>query len=235
MRNRIVFNDLQLPKFLDVISIKNPVLPSFEIKNNKTIWKERIIDVEIAFNKRGLIKIHEELELIRWVRGNNFLPSKLFLPNDTSNYYLARLANNIDITGLRRGKMTISFICENPFKHRHNETKIQNTINTFEIDYNGTESVYPTLEINVTSECEEIYINFSNKEYDNFIKLVGNFNQGDKVIVSQYNNHITINGHLRMGIWSLDSKRHKLIEGNNYYVIQKGNVNVNIIYTELNL
>lgn len=235
IRDRIIFNGKPLPNFVDVIGVKTPILPQFEIINNKIVWKEKPVEIEIAFNKRGLIKPQDELELIKWVKGDNFKPSKLFLYNDHNNYYLARLSENLDIDGLKRGKTSIKLICEDPFKYAQEYTTINYTANTFDVPYNGTEGVYPTLEINVIESCEEIEIHFKNKEYDNYTKIVGSFNSNDVIILSQYNNRITINDLPRQGIWTIDSKRHKLLEGNNRYEVKKGNINVSIKYQEINL
>lgn len=232
MSNKVIFNNSPLPSFLDLIKIDYPILPEFENVNGVFTPKERKIALELAFNKRGLISKQQETELIQWVKGNNFDYSPLVLYNDKDTFYKAKLESPIQSDGIKRAKMNINFICK-PYKYSIHEYKCD-IRETTKILYKGDGAVMPTITFEVTSACQEILLNITNaKGISNYIKILGEFNSKDIIVIDQVKNRATVNNLVRMGVWALDSKRHKLEYGENTYEVKKGNVNTHITYKEL--
>lgn len=231
VKDKVVFNGLVLPSYLTLVRIDTPVMPDFEYINNKLVPKEREVTLELLFDKQGMINKNQERELLNWVKGDDFKPSKLVLYQDKSKYYLAKLKSKINISGLKRGKLNIDFICENPFKH--SEKKFVNNVNNNTISYSGDEPVYPDIQFQVTAACTKLELTIKNDNYNNSIILNGSFNANDVIKINQNTNKVTINDNVRMGVWDLRSKRHKLCYGTNVYKLITGNANVNIEYQEL--
>ena len=228
MRSTIVFNGVCIPKWITVNRIWYKILPTFSIDesteeggiNRKKVTK--VIQVEFSCDRRMVISREYEVELIKWLKGDGFKYSKLILPNDVNSYYMAKVKNNIDIEGtLRRAKGTIEFLCIG--------NKIEEDINSValnsnrEIYYPGTADVKPKIKIRVSSQVSEIKIGIQNNSYNNFIKLVGNFNQNDTIEVNMTTNKITKNGIVDLTIMSLDSYFHRLVPGENIYTISNSN------------
>lgn len=226
---KLIYNDIPIPQFMDVLSIENPLLPNFEYENDKIVFKDREIKVKCAFNKRGQMSLENQKELIAFLNSSKFSYGKLYLYNDLNNFYMARIKSNGNITGDKRGEIELIFHCK-PYKLSKNEFNVTSNV----VTYNGDVDVYPTLEIRVTSECTKIIIEMENEEYNGPIEINGNFNSNDVIVVNQANNLITVNDNIRMGIWSVKSKRHKLVKGTTLYTIKSGNIDLIIKYNELN-
>ncbi|MBS6502578.1 MAG: phage tail family protein [Clostridium sp.] len=226
MRNTILFNDKYIPEWITINRIGYKILPSFNIdeytKDGEINKKKnsRVIQIDFSCNRRVLLTKEKEIEFIDWLKGNNFNYSKLRLPNDPESYYMAKVKSNIDITGsLRRAKGTIEFLCTG--------NRIENSLNSVSLNYNrevycgGTAEVKPKIKIKVLSQVDEINISIDNYKYNNFIKLVGNFNQNDSIEIDMSNNKISKNGIVDLSIMSLDSYFHRLVPGENIYTISQ--------------
>lgn len=231
MRSKVLFNNMPLPSFLDLIRIDYPVIDDFEYINGKFVPKGKEIVLEVAFNKRGMITSGQERQLINWVKGNNFDYSPLVLYNDEFNFYYAKLKSSFKVSGLKRGKLEIEFTCL-PYKRELYDSTY--TVNRVTMPYYGDAPVYPNLRFEVTGACNEIVLNHTDPEgKKTYIKLLGSFNYGDVITIDQEHNKVKINELLRMGIWALDSKRHKLSKGNNKYELVNGHANAKITYREM--
>lgn len=234
MSSKIIFNNKPLPDFLDLIKVNMPVLPPFEVVRGKRVYKDRPISLELAFNKQGLISESQEKQLIDWLITENE-KAELIIYNNKNVFYYAQIANEINIQGFKRAKFTIEFISD-PFKFSR-RIYVQDITDDNEINYLGDIPTYPNLTFKVTNACSEIVLNFKNgvNEKPKYIKLHGEFNSKDIITIDQEHNKVLINGELRMGIWSLDSKRHKLEKGNNFYTLERGNCQVEVNYKALYL
>lgn len=211
----IIYNDVPLPNFIHVKNVTTQLLPT---KNNRL--NEKIIKVDFFIRKNGLIEKYTEREFICWLKGDQEEYNKLTLPNDHSSYILAKVNNTIDIDGrFKKGEGTIEFLCIG--NRVEKEINIANlNINNI-IYYPGTAEVKPRLKIKVLSQVSEIKISIKNSKYNNFIKLVGNFNQNDSIEIDMSNNKISKNGIVDSNIMSLDSYFHRLVPGENKYTISE--------------
>lgn len=226
MHSTIMFNDVYIPEWITINRIGYKIFPSFSIDetteeggNNKR-KSTKIIPIDFSCDRRKLITKGQEIEFIKWLKGNNFEYSKLKLPNYPDCYYMAKVKSNIDIGGtLRRARGTIEFLCVG--NRIEDEINIVNlNINNI-IYYSGTAEVKPKIKIKVLSQVSEIKISIQNSKYNNFIKLAGNFNQNDDIEIDMSKNKITKNGIVDLTIMSLDSYFHKLYPGENIYTINQ--------------
>ena len=226
MRSTIMFNDAYIPEWITINRIGYKIFPSFSIDetteeggNNKR-KSTKIIPIDFSCDRRKLITKGQEIEFIKWLRGNNFEYSKLKVPNYPDCYYMAKVKSNIDIEGtLRRARGTIEFLCVG--NRIEDEMNIVNLNSNNIIYYPGTAEVKPKIKIKVLSQVSEIKISIQNSKYNNFIKLVGNFNQNDNIEIDMSKNKITKNGIVDLTIMSLDSYFHKLYPGENMYTINQ--------------
>ena len=226
MRSTIMFNDAYIPEWITINRIGYKIFPSFSIDetteeggNNKR-KSTKIIPIDFSCDRRKLITKGQEIEFIKWLRGNNFEYSKLKLPNYPDCYYMAKVKSNIDIEGtLRRARGTIEFLCVG--NRIEEEMNIVSLNSNNIIYYHGTAEVKPKIKIKVLSQVSEIKISIQNSKHNNFIKLVGNFNQNDNIEIDMSKNKITKNGIVDLTVMSLDSYFHKLYPGENTYTISQ--------------
>ncbi|MGL4731252.1 MAG: phage distal tail protein [Clostridium sp.] len=217
----LYFNDVKKPSWVKVSNISTTLLPQNGQKN---------IVVDFFFKKSTLLSIEKIIEFQDWIKGDDFKPSKLVLPNDLNSYYIATVKNTVDLNGAnRKGTGKIEFSCS-PANRIEFEVQKNTLNNKLDLYYIGNVAVYPTLEVAITSQCEEVVIKFNNSKYSNYIKFVGSFNRGDLISINQNTNKVTLNNKLNFPILTLDSKRHKLVPGYNFYTLHSGNANVDIIY-----
>ena len=226
MRSTIMFNDEYIPEWITINRIWYNIFQSFSIDEitedggNSKRKASKVIPVDFSCDRRKLITKGQEIEFIKWLKGDNFKYSKLKLPNYPECYYMAKVKNNIDIAGtLRRAKGTIEFLCIG--------NRIEEGINSINLNinniiyYSGTAEVKPKIKIKVLSQVNEIKISIQNSKYNNFIKLVGNFNQNDNIEIDISRNKITKNGIVDLTIMTLDSYFHRLYPGENIYTISE--------------
>src|SRR5690606_15968736 len=86
-----------------------------------------------------------------------------------------------------------------------------------EIVYEGTESGFPRLLIDVTDEVDEIRI--MHLETGKFILLQDDFEPGDQIVVDHYEETITLNGVYRLNFLNIRSRFFKLVKGTNSFEI----------------
>lgn len=221
MSVKLFFNEIQLPSFVKVTGIEESLLPTFDDENYRSIR------VNFSVRRYRMLSVEQIKEFSIWLRGNNLEYSKLVLPGRQGSYYMAIVDNSVDITdGLRSGTGTIEFKC-----HANRVEKMINAVTFTEaqtIDYSGTISTYPTITLDINRECQEIELSFSNVQSTNHIKLVGHFNNGQKVIIDCKRKKITIDGKLNMQILTLDSYFHQLDLGENRYRLLSGNCAISV-------
>lgn len=223
MSVNLYFNNLQLPSFVGVTGIEESVLPIFDDENY------RVIKVDFRIRRYKLLTEEQIKSFSMWLRGNNFEYSKLTLPSRENSYYMAIVNNSVDMTNdLRSGSGTIEFKC---LPNRIDKLSHIVKFDTEHIvSYLGTVKTYPTIDLDVIQECEEIKLSFSNDKSTNYIKLVGHFNQGQKLRIDSKLKKITVNDVLNMQILTLDSYFHQLEPGDNRYKLINGNCTISITW-----
>lgn len=231
MSINIYFNGVKIPDWIKVKSIEQDILASLESNKSKSTFKQKTIKINFIVRQKGMWEQKKIDELVKWIKGNDFNESKLILPNAIDSYYLAKLNSNITTIkdSVYTGKGDIEFICYSPNRIEH----IENTVyikNNNTIEYIGSADSYPVIRFEVTSQCEELKLTFSNSKYKNYIRLKNSFNAGQIIKVDMKTKKVTVNDTANMKILTLDSRFHKLSEGINTYTLNVGNANVNVIY-----
>lgn len=228
LNNKIMFNNKDLPSFVKVKQIKSSILPDFEYTTRDIAYKDRTIEIDCTFKKKGFMDIEQQSEFIDFL-SHSANEGELVIYNDETSYYKAKLDNNINVEGLKRGELTLVF------KTRYYKEKFNTTvINDKVVTYNGQVELYPNLKCTITSACECIKIGFKNGKYNNYIELNGAFNKDEVIVINQESNFVTLNNLDRNSIWNLNSRRHKLVNGKNEYTKLIGNFNLEITYKERN-
>lgn len=216
----LYFNDRQLPSFIRVNDIQVQVLPNEE--------KQRRVTVSFYIHRRQLISNHQMDEFATWLQGNNFEPSPLILPNDLTSYYLAKVDNVVDIAGsITRGEGKIEFLCVK--SQRISLTPNQQSFTDSSlIYYMGNRKTSPILRFFILSQTSEIKLNIQNQAYNNFIRLVGHFNEDQVIEVDMGTKKVSVDGVVKMPILTLDSFFHDIVPGENRYELSQGNCRVEV-------
>lgn len=221
MSVELFFNEFQLPSFVKVTGIEESLLPTFDDENYRSI------KVKFSVRRYRMLSVEQIEEFSTWLRGNNFEYSKLVLPGRTDSYYMAIVDNSVEITdGLRSGTGIIEFKC---YANRFDRCIGRVTFTTSKtISYFGTVETYPTITLDISQECQEIELSFSNARSTNHIKLVSHFNRGQKIIIDCKKKKITVDDKLNMQILTLDSYFHQLDLGQNHYRLLSGNCTISV-------
>lgn len=218
----LYFNEKKIPNFIKVNNISIQVLPNQD--------NEKIIKVDFFIKRRQLIDNYLIDEFAEWLKGDDFKPSKLVLPNDQDSYYIAKVNNTVEIDGsITRGDGSIEFLCTLPQRISSIKKSISFT-KTESIDYKGNYKSAPLIKFIVLAETQEIKLGFNNSKYRNFIKLVGHFNKSTVIEVDMKRKKVLFNDRLKMTILTLDSFFHYLLPGNNTYILENGNCQVEVSY-----
>lgn len=230
MYSNLTFNSVPVPEWLFIKGITNSLLPSTQVaKNKKTKLNERHIKIDFIIdnNIKSIDLLLDELKM--WMIGNDFGDSKLVLPTDDRFHYIARFNNTTDMGVLKRVlEGYVEFVCYYPNRIENVENIID--IKTNNIEYVGNTDAYPIIQFEVTSQCDELKLSFSNSKYNNYIRIKNSFNKGNVIKVDMKTKKVTVNDTVNMKIFTLDSKFHKLTKGINTYTLNAGNANVNVIY-----
>ena len=225
----LYFNNVQIPAWLKVTNVDESLIPNFEATKFKTQFKKRVININFSYKRNMNLDKEKKAELLNFIKGNNFSPSKLSLPKHNDRYYLAKVTDISDIDGsIRKGSGTITFTCFDYREYEASKTIASASNNILKINYLGTEEVYPTIKITVKSNCSKIKINFSNGSSSSYLEFNDDFRSGDILILEQATNKLTVNGINKTEIWHLNSKRNKLSYGLNTYTVASGSISFTI-------
>ena len=123
---------------------------------------------------------------------------------------------------------SLEFLLVNPCRVENEEE-----VKTGNFTYIGTESTYPTLELDVTRACNKVKIEFQNKITSGFMELNTSFNQGEKIVIDWKKKSINVNGKDSMPILSIDSDFPTVEKGFNKFNLIVGNVTFKIKYFNL--
>lgn len=212
----LIFNNIRIPDWIKVVDIKEDLLSS----DNKT----KKIKVDFKFKRNKLIDAEKRIELIDWIKGDDFKESKLILPDRLNFYYMAK-AELSDITGsIRRGEGSIEFTCYGSYINTYENKLILNN-NTEKLIYYGDVEAYPTLKIKVKSACSKIKI-----IHDlGFIELNNSFNAGNVIEFNQDTFNLKLNNNTNMQILHLSSTRFYLDNKKiNKIKLEQGNCEVEL-------
>lgn len=226
----LYFNNVRIPNWIKVSNISESLIPSFEATRFKTTFKKRVISIDISFKRNKNLDRERKLELLNFIKGNNFNPSKLSLPNNNDRYYWAKVTDINDINGtIRKGNGTITFTCFDYKEYDSSKTTATSSGGKISLKYSGTEEVYPVIKINITSNCSNIKINFNNELSTSYLEFNYDFRSEDILILEQSTNKLTVNNINKSKIWHLNSKRHKLMPGTtNSYSLVSGSATFSI-------
>lgn len=241
MLNNILFNGIRMPDFLILKDIQIQLLG--DVKNNfvesshgsrhkniKFGTKRVKLELSTIFETGDIIPKSDIDDITKWIRGNDWKPSKLVLPGYEDEYYMAIVDNSGDVKNdIIEGVFTLEFICLNPNRTSEVEYKASFT-STSTIDYLGTTNTYPNIKINVTSKCSELKLSISNSKHNNYIKFKGDFNSGEIIEIDMRTKKVLRNNEVNMPILTLDSRFHELIPGDNKYALTSGNASIEIKY-----
>lgn len=216
----LYFNERQLPSFVRVNNIQVQVLPNEE--------NQKKVIVSFYIHRHQLISNDQMDEFATWLKGNDFEPSPLILPNDLTSYYLAKVDNIVDIDGsIVRGEGKIEFLCVK--SQRTSLTpKQQRFTNSSVIQYMGNRKTSPIIRFFILSQTSEVKLKFQNQVYNNFIRLVGHFTKGQCLEVNMATKKVLIDNELKMTTLTLDSFFHDLVPGTNRYELNQGNCRVEV-------
>lgn len=244
--HKIYFNNVALPSFVLVKRINHQILCDID---NETIESEvghklrktklgtKIIEIEFSLLKDdSLPPFEQQQELLKWIKGDNWKPSRLILPDNLNVHYIAICNNGIKFNNEKVESLgTIEFLICDPYRISNIEktTTTPFTIsNKKEINYLNNIETFPRLKFKITSSCSEIKLNFTNEKYNNFVKLKHNFVLNDVIVIDMETKKVTVNDELKMQILTLDSRFHKICEGLNTYTKETGNFELYIYYKE---
>lgn len=236
--HKIYFNNIPLPSFILLKSIKVQILPNmnnitleteFGQKLQKTTFGTKIIQLQVSFLKDDTLpKFQQQQELLEWIKGNDWKESKLILPDNSEVYYMAICNNLLELENTEVESITnIEFLICNPCRISNVEYISYGTIN-----YLANVETYSRLELKVKNACEEIKINFKNNKFDNYIRLRHNFLSNDIIVIDFETKKIKVNDEVKMQILTLDSKFHKIIKGENIYSLERGSCDLKVYYRE---
>ena len=216
----LYFNDRQLPSFVRVNNIQVQVLPNED--------NQKKVVVSFYIHRQQLISNDQMDEFATWLKGNDFEPSPLILPNDLTSYYLSKVDNVVDIDGsIARGEGKIEFLCVKSQRISLTPKK-QSFTHSSVIQYMGNRKTSPIIRFFILSQTSEIKLNVKNKAHKNFIRLVGHFNEGQCLEVNMATGKVLIDNELKMTILTLDSFFHDLVPGDNQYELNQGDCRVEV-------
>lgn len=236
MSVNLIFNGVRVPEYIKITKVDTQVLPSSNLiqTNNisthnrykNKVEKNRVVNAEFKIIDNALVLEDEKLrEFYRWLRGNDFKESKLEIPSLYKNsYYMAVVENEVEISKDGTTKSgSIVFNCINPYRYSKDisetSTPISNRRKKLTVGYRGDIANSPKITIKVLNECEEIKINFKSAKKINCMKLIGKFTKNDVITIDCNTNKVYLNNNLNMQILTLDSRFHKLDEGDNEYEV----------------
>lgn len=215
----LIFNNKQLPAWLKVTNIKEPI-GQFDKKQ---------ITIEGYFMKKHLLELSKKIELNSFMEGGKKGYGRLILPSNKTVHYIARVKQFSNTSqNYSKEKWSMIFELENEFIINNSEKKIILT-DSRELVNAGTVEVYPKVKFEVTSTCEIIQL-ADDKGKEIIIK--GNFRQGQVISFNQETFKVELDGALEMSILQLNSKRLKLKVGLNRWTLKQGNVKVHISWQE---
>lgn len=225
------FGGMRIPSFINITDITETITPTLSATKFKTTFGERVITISFKIKRDMFITKEQKVELLNFIKGDNFGISKLILPNNTGRYYMAKVTKVSDLSGGRFfGEGDIEFTCHDYKEYDVNRTSHNSNNGNLTVKYAGTENIYPTVNINVTGSCNKIKIDFSNSSSSNYLEFNGNFKNGDKIVVNQATNKVTLNNNVNPQIWHLSSKRNMLINGTNTYNLVSGTATFSVEY-----
>lgn len=231
------FNGVAIPSFLKVTGISFPVLPDISVKESamprrygnydggvnfggKTI----VLDVLILKDPALTLMAQSDV-LAKWLKGDNWKPSKLILAEQPDKFFNARASNSVEISDLFfSGEGSIEFYAADPAKYNAAETVKAFTNVTglnLTIAYNGSVKTLPKITVSLADTgalkvaTVNDYIRIENLTTGKKMTLYGVLNRSDLVLNSSNRNLSLASVPKVLAGLSLDSQWLDLQTGNN--------------------
>lgn len=213
----VIFNNVDIPSFVKVTGITFSVLPSIDMLQTSMPRKYGNIDNGVKLGGKAfelsLLLLHDDKqsiqdqsdELAEWLKGDNWKPSKLTFKEQPNQYYLARVSNSVEVDDLfKYGQTTITFEASNPVKYTKSGLTHTSDTGTVAFNYEGKVNAVPTIVIKVLVPSTDIIIKHNQSQ--NTIKLNGNFQVGQTIVIDNNLKKVSLNNSVSMKLLDFTSK-----------------------------
>lgn len=239
--NRSIWlNGIPMPDFLIVTGCSHDITGSIEhdigdipgykgINIRSTKKNPRSIIIDFKYRDSGFLTYEKKEEISNWIHSNDLKECKLEYGWIPGSHYLVVPTGNTGLTdNVKIKNFSLEFLLVNPCRIENEEE-----VKTGNFTYIGTESTYPTLELDVTRACNKVKIEFKNKITSGFMELNTSFNQSEKIVIDCKKKSIKVNGKDSMPILSIDSDFPTVEKGFNKFNLIVGDVTFKIKYFNL--
>lgn len=220
----VKFNGVAIPPFIKVTNVTKSLLPKVTINStningmignrfNKVEFGEREITLSCKFMFDILDQAKVD-ECAKWLRGNNWKPSKLQF-NNSSKYFMAICSSEVDLNDLLfLGEGDITFKCNDPLLYDiEYMTPFAGSVNVLN---SGNTKDYPTIKMTCGGNS---VIKVENTTNGTKVTVKGNFASGKELVIDCKKQYISYDGSSAMGGFYLDSDWITLEEGENHIVV----------------
>lgn len=230
MANVLSFNGIEIPDFLRVTGITFPVTPELTVKETEIPRRYGNLDNGVKFGGKPISvscvvvipkgrNIHDLAdEFKRWIKGDNWKPSKLVFGEQPETYLLSRVSSQVDISDLfLYGETELEFQSADPRKYASEMTSKSFQGNTGELTYDGIEKAPSIVEIVLGGDCGRITLTHepSHKQ----VILTGTLVAGQKVTIDSDRKTVSINDNVEMTLLGFRSQWIYLEDGTNSFTI----------------
>lgn len=218
------FNGVEIPPFVkvkkidiqtiaDVTSNVKSIAGSFGCVAGQSTFGSKLITADISI----VIPEGESLQscsrvLAKWLKGNNFKPSKLIIADDSTIQYTAKVSNSVNLSDLLFvGEGSIEFLIPSGLSETIKPvTYSGNGAVTF--SSGGSHTALPEITATLTQDYEGTVLITQVNTGDKVI-LNGTFKTGDVVNINCSKHLVKVNGDVSMSIVGLNTKFFELEEG----------------------
>lgn len=231
------FNGVAIPSFLKVTGINFPVLPDISMKESEMPrrygnydggvnfgGKTIILDVIILKDKELTLMAQSDI-IAKWLKGDEWKPSKFILAEQPDKYFMARASNSVEIADLFvSGEGSIEFYAADPTKYATVETiktftEVTGTNLTFA--YNGSIKTLPEITLSLADSgtlkvaTVNDYVRIENVTTGKRMTLYGVLNRNELILTSNNRSLSLADVPKVLANLSLDSEWLNLQEGTN--------------------
>lgn len=234
----MLYKGIDLTEYFKILDIRRDILPPIKLTMLDIPGKDGNLYVKSKFNPRTIevdieVKGKDKEDLRQKI---SKLATKLYdgklgilrFKDEIDKHYEAILTDTTSLNEIYvYGQATLTFICPDPYK-KGEEIKIE--IDSDSKFYNrGIANAIGVLELEVLTDTDEIVI--TNVTTGEYIKLSGNYVQGDKIIIDLEKQYVERNGYNDMKNVTIDSDFIRIIPGENQLTLSS-NVKGTLTYTE---
>lgn len=234
----MLYKGIDLTEYFKILDIRRDILPPIKLTMLDIPGKDGNLYVKSKFNPRTIevdieVKGKDKEDLRQKI---SKLATKLYdgklgilrFKDEIDKHYEAILTDTTYLNEIYvYGQATLTFICPDPYKKGEKiEVEIDNNIKFYN---RGIANAIAVLELEVLTDTDEIVI--SNVTTGKYIKLSGNYVQGDKIIIDLEKQYVERNGYNDMKNVAIDSDFIRIMPGENQITISS-NVNGVLSYIE---